>query len=225
MTWIYGLFIIVSFVITLITLFQESFATEESEKDNVGLNVGLFLLSTAFLISFLGMAVLDFIVTRSDPTDPTVKYERDLADYDSHALAAEVDDILTKTAEFYCNICETHVIVGSNHCRICNRCCADFDHHCRWVSNDIGVANYVEFMRLLLFTIATLFFGAVLSLITIVRTHEFADLDHVLLNEKELLILNYATLALNVITMIFLIYLTSFHGHLIRRGITTMKYL
>ena len=134
-----------------------------------------------------------------------------------------------KTAEFYCSICETHVIVGSKHCRICNRCCADFDHHCRWVSNDIGIFNYIEFMRLLLFTLATLIIGSILSLYAIIQieanTPDFESSSHMLLGKTDLLVINWVTLVLNVLTISFLVYLTTFHSMLIRRGITTMKWI
>lgn len=38
----------------------------------------------------------------------------------------------------------------------CNRCTYEFDHHCFWVNNDIGLHNYASFLRMLSALLATL---------------------------------------------------------------------
>lgn len=42
---------------------------------------------------------------------------------------------------------------GSYHCRECNRCVHGFDHHCQWLNNCVGAANYRPFLWLLSITI------------------------------------------------------------------------
>ena len=37
------------------------------------------------------------------------------------------------------------------HCGACNKCVQDFDHHCKWLNNCIGSANYRSFLALLTF--------------------------------------------------------------------------
>ena len=76
-------------------------------------------------------------------------------------------DLIQNTAEFYCNICQAHVIENSKHCQMCNRCTYEFDHHCRWVSNDIGRLNYIAFMRMLLFVILTFIFQISICVVAI----------------------------------------------------------
>ena len=89
-----------------------------------------------------------YVVTKSDPTDPTI------AQYRLHKMAQT--NGLAPTSfnphdyEYVCDICESLVRENTKHCSSCNRCGSEFDHHCNWVSNDIGDANYVDFMRMLL---------------------------------------------------------------------------
>lgn len=42
----------------------------------------------------------------------------------------------------------------SYHCKTCQRCVEEFDHHCVFLNNCIGKQNYSRFLRLLLTLIA-----------------------------------------------------------------------
>ncbi len=61
--------------------------------------------------------------SKMDPSDPSLKGEN-------------------TNGEFYCALCAVSVGPTSKHCRSCNRCVEGFDHHCKWLNNDIGLANY-----------------------------------------------------------------------------------
>lgn len=54
-----------------------------------------------------------------------------------------------KTVEPFCVVCGIFRPVHTVHCRDCNLCVAEMDHHCPWIGNCVGKGNYSEFMALL----------------------------------------------------------------------------
>ena len=52
--------------------------------------------------------------------------------------------------ELECQVCMSLVMNQSKHCRDCNRCVPEFDHHCYWINNDIGLINYAGFLRMII---------------------------------------------------------------------------
>jgi len=60
-----------------------------------------------------------------------------------------------------CVVCRVAKPLRSKHCRRCDRCVYRFDHHCPWVDNCVGAANYHHF-----FAFITL--GTVMSLLYVV---------------------------------------------------------
>ena len=119
----------------------------EGNKHKVAVILSVLYGASSFLMVFFTV-----LTTRKDPTDPTVALERAYA-----AGLPAGKDFNRLRYGLYCDLCDTHVLEGTKHCRICNRCTSGFDHHCAWVNNDIGKANYRSFISMLIFLLMVLF--------------------------------------------------------------------
>lgn len=97
------------------------------------------------------MAYHYIIVSTSDPTDSLVINSRRVSEQNKLNSFIFSSDIIQN--EFYfCDICKCDVGSKSKHCKACNRCTENFDHHCKWVNNCIGLINYDEFIKLIRWT-------------------------------------------------------------------------
>ena len=56
----------------------------------------------------------------------------------------------TKSLQF-CHICEVLQFPRSKHCKLCDRCVLEFDHHCTWLSSCVGSGNHRRFFILIHF--------------------------------------------------------------------------
>ena len=50
----------------------------------------------------------------------------------------------------WCKKCEDLKPLRTHHCSVCDQCVVLMDHHCMWLNNCIGIANYKQFLQLLL---------------------------------------------------------------------------
>ena len=141
LSWIIAAFIFISFTLSLTTLLVH----EDAEDLHVYSSI---VFAVIYYISFLAMVLTTIVVTASNPTDPTVEIERLSRLAKMNKMAQYVFN--ENDYRFHCDICDTHVMKNTKHCQRCNRCTYEFDHHCVWVSNDIGLHNYASFIRMLL---------------------------------------------------------------------------
>ena len=112
----------------------------------VAVNVDLFVLYTPVATPRpLAIALSVFYViptvtvlmaaVRCQQSDPGVPVKQD-----EHAP--------TPTNAHFCNLCEVYVAPRTRHCYRCGKCISRYDHHCPWLNNCVGEANYGSFIAL-----------------------------------------------------------------------------
>ncbi len=72
--------------------------------------------------------------------------------------------------EKYCLECNLFRISGMSHCRECNRCILDMDHHCIWLGNCIGRNNMKHF-HVYLYTLVAVIYTKLMLLYKIYKVY------------------------------------------------------
>ncbi|MQM17969.1 hypothetical protein Taro_050951 [Colocasia esculenta] len=73
----------------------------------------------------------------------------------------------------YCDKCSSYKPPRSHHCRICRRCVMKMDHHCLWINNCVGYANYKPFTIFVLYaSVSSIYsmvaYGGLVTILSIV---------------------------------------------------------
>ncbi|KAA1097432.1 Eukaryotic peptide chain release factor GTP-binding subunit [Puccinia graminis f. sp. tritici] len=117
----------------------------------------------------------------------------------------------------WCRRCRTYRPPRASHCRICDFCILQSDHHCTFLNNCIGRKNYFVFL-IFLFTTAV----AMLSTIAISISHLALMTDPAVNPEA---IGNYIVIALAFLLGVPVFGLLVFHMRLISKNVTTTERL
>jgi hypothetical protein len=139
-----------------------------------------------------------------------------------------------------CHLCNIAVTgIRTKHCSACNKCVANFDHHCKWLNHCVGGRNYYPF----LICVASAGFAALaiaaISMIEITFFYSFPQyLEFDLYNTTDtvpLPLLLQDTIVfpsvtsiialLAITTSILLLHLFAFHIYIAVNGITTYEYI
>ncbi|KAJ0979527.1 hypothetical protein J5N97_015001 [Dioscorea zingiberensis] len=108
-------------------------------------------LTNAALSSVLAvMSVVTYgIAIYRDPGRVPFSYTPDIEDSES-----PIQEIKRKGGDLrYCQKCSTYKPPRAHHCRVCKRCVLRMDHHCVWINNCVGHANYKIFFVFVLYAV------------------------------------------------------------------------
>ena len=188
-------------------------------------------VATIYFIAFLGMAIFGIIVTNSDPSDPTTKLDRKYRESVTAFSEGKTDQMVVFNEhkfEFYCEVCDSHVLRNTKHCQKCNRCTYEFDHHCYWVGNDIGLHNYASFMRMLISVYLMILTEIGFIIYTIYVAYDMKDANltgNSMLKEDIFIVVNWICLVVCAILSMLSTYLLSYHIYLVCNNTTTYKHI
>lgn len=137
----------------------------------------------------------------------------------------------------FCWICEIDVHESSMHCKFCNKCVENFDHHCHWLNTCVGKANYNYFFWAVGSTLSMVIVrGGVLAGLVISFFIQLGGLGGSTTLERSnnwfgadaglaVALVNAIFLVVDVVCIVLLTQLFSFHIRLRKEGITTYTYI
>ncbi|XP_028783467.1 probable protein S-acyltransferase 16 [Neltuma alba] len=94
----------------------------------------------------------------TDPGWVPSAYMPDIEDVESpiHEIKRKGGDLR------YCQKCSHYKPPRAHHCRVCRRCVLRMDHHCIWINNCVGHANYKVFFIFVMYAVITCVYSLVL---------------------------------------------------------------
>lgn len=188
----------------------------------------IVLVALCYTATVIALVVATVKATGCNPMDPHIGMQGESTstiietpDYDSGSLA-------------FCTLCSVHVYARSKHCRECAKCVNVFDHHCMWLNNCIGNANYHAFFATIISVAAMI--GIVLGTCLYLLVDYFVDKDMFEQRFRDIAIfrkfpkeffmgLLVTMLAVNVPLFLLDVQLIFLHCFLASQQLTTYEYI
>ncbi|KAG2262520.1 hypothetical protein Bca52824_069599 [Brassica carinata] len=79
---------------------------------------------------------------------------------------------VTGTEARKCDKCFAYKPLRTHHCRVCRRCVLKMDHHCVWINNCVGYANYKAFFLLVFYATVACIHSTVLLVCCVFKNGE-----------------------------------------------------
>lgn len=179
----------------------------------------MITLAAIYAVANLSLIFFTLQTTLADPSDPTVTLERAYKQQIKSPRSQQGRlKFNPRDYPFFCDICRTHVKKGTKHCRACNRCAEEFDHHCNWVNNDIGAANFFAFCMMLTSLMVVLVAQIVMEVLTIVIRKQLEL-------KRWIVVALWLCAAIQGVMLLQSAYLLGFTVYLHSQGSTTFEYI
>ena len=146
-----------------------------------------------------------------------------------HLTACNPTD-MTVNGRKWCGHCSLFVNPRSWHCRQCQRCVINLDHHCKWLNNCVGEVNYRPFVGLCVVFLGQACLEVTLCSLVVDRllTEDSvtADLAQARVSSVELAaVFTAVALVAATVRALLMIHLMAFHAYLRCQGLTTYTFI
>ncbi|KAL5709549.1 protein S-acyltransferase [Ranunculus cassubicifolius] len=184
----------------------------------LGLKTSQGLMNVAIFTFMAIMCLVTYVIAiRKDPGMVPDSFVPDIEDEENpiHEIKRKGGDLR------FCQKCSHYKPPRAHHCRVCKRCVLRMDHHCIWINNCVGHANYKVFFVFVTYAVIACFHSLVLLVGSVVH----GDPEYSKQSEDGSLRIFYVIsgLLLVPITMALSI-LLGWHIYLILRNKTTIEY-
>ncbi|GKV05865.1 hypothetical protein SLEP1_g17820 [Rubroshorea leprosula] len=117
------------------------------------------IMNAVVFTGVAGMCIFNYAgAIRKDPGRVLSSYVPDIEDAQN-----PVHEIKRKGGDLrFCQKCSHFKPPRAHHCRVCKRCVLRMDHHCIWINNCVGHANYKIFFVFIVFAVISCIYSLVL---------------------------------------------------------------
>lgn len=134
-----------------------------------GLGSSPGIMNSVVFTSVAGMCVYSYYLSiYTDPGQVPATFMPDVEDAENplHEIKRKGGDLR------YCQKCAHYKPPRAHHCRVCKRCVLRMDHHCIWMNNCVGHANYKMFFVFVMYTLVACIYSLVLLVGSLVNDTE-----------------------------------------------------